>query len=69
MCIRMYIFTLKKQKTRRPKVKEIKEEKKITVEKLRGYDDIACEFVLCNCKFAFNLLDRIVNFSSFLIQI
>ena len=59
----------KTKKTKRPKVKEIKEEKRISLEKLRGYDDIACEFALCSCEFAFNLLDRIVNFSCLVIQI
>ena len=34
-----------------------KEKKRISVEKLRGYDDIVCEFALCT----FNLLRRIVN--------
>ena len=41
------------------KANETKEEKGTSVEKLRGYDDVACEFALCT----FNLLERLVNFS------
>ena len=65
MCIRICIFNLKKQKNKQTKKQEdkkqkkVKKKKRISVEKLRGYDDIACEFTL----FTFNLLDRVVNFS------
>ena len=61
----MYIFDLKqktkreKNKKRKKKAKETKEEKGISVEIFTGYDDIVCEFSQC----AFNLLDRVVNFS------
>ena len=58
MCIRIYIFLIKKNnKTRRQKAKETKEEKIISVENLTGYDDIVCEFALCT----FNLFDRVMN--------
>ena len=61
MCIKIYIFNFKKntKKTRRQKAKEIKDEKRISVENLTGYDDIVCAFAMC----AFNLLDRFMNFS------
>ena len=63
MCIRIYIFNLQKAKqnkqSRRLKAKETKEEKRISVENLTGYDDIICDFALCT----FNLLDRVVSFS------
>ena len=50
MCIRIYIFHLKKtNKTRRQKAKETKKEKRISVENLTGYDHIVCEFALCTC--------------------
>ena len=41
------------------KAKETTEEKRLSVENLTGYDDIVCEFILCN----FNLPDQIFNFS------
>ena len=41
------------------KTKEFKEEKRISEEKLTGYDGIIWELALCT----FNLLDQIVNFS------
>ena len=50
-----------KIKTRRQKTKETKEEKRISAEKLRGYEDIICQFALCT----FNFINRIVNFSWF----
>ena len=64
MCIIIYIFNFEKKKKkkntrRQKKANETKEEKRIAVENLTGYDDIVCEFVLCT----FNLLDQIVNFS------
>ena len=57
MSIRIYIFSLKTKqskakqnkqtkKRRRQKANETKEEKIISVENLRGYDDIVCEFTL-----------------------
>ena len=66
MSIRIYIFNLKTKqsktkqnktnkqtkKRRRQKANETKEGK-ISVENLRGYDDIVCEFTLCS----FDLLD------------
>ena len=55
MCIRIYIFIFKKTEP----TKETKEEKRISVENLTGYDDIVCEFALCT----FNIRDRVVNFS------
>ena len=54
MCIRIYIFNFKKKQ----KAKETKEEKRISVENLTGFDDIVWEFALCT----FNLLHRVVNF-------
>ena len=60
MCIRPYIFNQKKNKqARTQKAKETKEEKRISVKNLTGYDDVVCEFALCT----FNLLNGIVNFS------
>ena len=55
MCIRIYIFNLKKQPkvTGIQKAKETKEEKRISVENLTGYDYIVCRFAWCT----FNLLD------------
>ena len=49
MCIRMYVFKFKKAKPyiARKKAKETKEEKRISVENLTGYDDIVGEFTLC----------------------
>ena len=49
-CVSEYIFLIskQKQKTRRQKKeKETKEEKRISLENLTGYDDIVCEFALC----------------------
>ena len=66
MCIRIYIFNLKKTKpkiARRQKAKETKESKKRSVENLTEYNDIVCEFALCTI----NLFDRVVNFSWFFI--
>ena len=57
MCIRIYIINYIKKK--RQKTEETKEEKRISVENLTGYNDIVCEFALCT----FNLLDRAANFS------
>ena len=45
-------------KKTRQKAKEAKEEKRISVENLTGFDDIVCEFALCT----FNLLHGVVNF-------
>ena len=60
MCIRIYIFNLKKKtKTGRQKAKETKKEKRISAENLTGYDDIVCEFNLCICI----LLDQVVKLS------
>ena len=58
MCIRIYIFNLKKNKKTK-KAKETKEEKRISAENLTGYNDIVCEFALC----LMNLFDGVVNFS------
>ena len=59
--IKMYILNFKKatKKQDYKKQKETKEEKRISVENLTGYDDIVWEFALCT----FHLLDRVVNFS------
>ena len=49
MCIKVYIFNFKKTKPNlsgREKTKEPKEEKRISVENVTGYDDIVCEFAL-----------------------
>ena len=64
MCINVYLWFKTKNKKRKKqeekkKAKETKEEKGISVEIFTGYDDIVCEFSQC----AFNLLDRVVNFS------
>ena len=53
MCIRIYIFNFKTnkqtnkqtEKTRKQKAKETREEKRISVEYLRGYNDIICKFL------------------------
>ena len=47
----MYIY---KKKSRRQKAEETKEEKRISVVNLTGYDDIVCKFSLCT----FDLLDQ-----------
>ena len=52
-----------KKETRRQKAKETKEEKSVSVENVTGYDGNVCEFALCT----FNLFDRVVSFSWFLI--
>ena len=46
MCIRIYIFLISKNKTRKQnkKAKETKDEKRSSVENLTGYDDIVWEF-------------------------
>ena len=50
----------KQNKTRRQKkAKGTKKEKRVFVENLTGYNDIVCEFSLCN----FTLFDQVVNFS------
>ena len=60
MYIRTYIFNFKtkkpskaKQNKKTKKAIETKEEKRISVENLTGYNDVVCEFALC----IFNLLD------------
>ena len=67
-CVSEYIFLISKKKkkkkkktkiTRRQKVKETKEEKKISVKNLTRYNNFVCEFALCT----FNLFDRVLNFS------
>ena len=55
MCIRIYIFNLKKRKNGR----ETKKEKRISVKNLTRYGDFFSKFALCT----FNLLDPVVNFS------
>ena len=59
ICINIYFLSQKKTHTHKQKVKETKEEKRIYVENLTGYNDIVCEFALCT----FNLHDQVVNFS------
>ena len=56
-CLLEYIFLISYKKkqttaTRKKKPKETKEEKRISVQNLTGYDNIVCEFALCT----FNLL-------------
>ena len=51
-CVSEYIFSIKK-KTRIQKAKETKDEMRISVENLTGFDDIVYEFALCS----FNLLN------------
>ena len=66
ICIRIYIFNFKTNKqtnkqtetTRKQNAKETREEKRISVEYLRGYNDIICKFGLCT----FYLLDQMVDF-------
>ena len=54
MCVRIYILNFKNIKTKKTtkkriqKANETAEEERISVENLTGYDDIVCEFVLCN---------------------
>ena len=66
MCIGIYIFNKKTQqkqtrkpkklhKTRRQKAKETKDEKRMSVENLTGYDDVVCKFALCTLFVAANL--------------
>ena len=57
-CVSEYIFLISKKKKKR-------KEKGISVENLTGYHDIVCDFAMC----AFNLLDRVLNFSWLLIWI
>ena len=52
MCIRIHIFNFNKKTKKQKETKETKEEKRISVENLTRYDDIACEFDLST----FNLL-------------
>ena len=61
MCIRIYIFKFKKRNKNNMKIKskETKEENRIPIENLMGYDDIISEFAL----YIFNLFDRVVNLS------
>ena len=50
MCIRIYIFDLKKNKKKSKQnkmTKKAKEKKRISEENLAGYDGIVCEFALC----------------------
>ena len=63
----MFLIKKKKQskKTRRQKAKETKEEKRVSVENLTGYDYMAFEFAQCT----FNLLDRFVNFPRLLFSL
>ena len=58
MCIRIYIFCFKKKRkkkehththTHKQKAKETKEEKKISVENLTGYNDIVYKFAAGFC--------------------
>ena len=65
-CVSESIFLISKKKKKKKKkgkknqTKETKEEKRISVENLTGYYDAFCKFALRT----FNLLDRVVNFSS-----
>ena len=53
MCINMFLISKKKTKKQEDKkAKETKEEKRISLENLTGYDHIVCEFALCT----FNVL-------------
>ena len=63
MFFRIYTFNFKIEKKKKKKKK--RKEKGISAENLTGYDDIVCEFAMC----AFNLLDRVLNFSWLLIWI
>ena len=50
MCIRIYVFNFRNTKpkiAKRQKAKETKEERRIHLKNLTGYDDIFCEFTLC----------------------
>ena len=59
MCMRIYISCFKNNTlTHKQKAKETKEEKRMPVENLTGYDGIICEF----SGRTFNLLDRVVSF-------
>ena len=64
-CVSEFMFLISKiqkqtnKQKRMQKAKETTEEKRFSVENLTGYDDIVCEFILCN----FNLPDQIFNFS------
>ena len=67
-CVSESIFLISKKKKKQEKktrkkkkqTKETKEEKRISVENLTGYYDAFCKFA----QRTFNLLDRVVNFSS-----
>ena len=52
MCINMFLISKKTKKQEDKKAKETKEEKRISLENLTGYDNIVCEFALCT----FNVL-------------
>ena len=52
------MFQKKNTHTRKQKSKETKEEKRISVGNLTGYDDIVCEFPMCTI----NLRHRVVSF-------
>ena len=47
-CVLEYIFLIfkKKKNNKKTKAKETKEEKRISLESLTGYDHIVCEFTL-----------------------
>ena len=47
MCLRIYIFNFKNKEKTTKKVKESKEEKRISAVNLTGYGDIGCKFALC----------------------
>ena len=68
MCISIYIFSSKQKakNTRRQKTKETKEEKRISVENLTGFDNIVCEFVLCTSSIREFLLVVHVNLMKFM---
>ena len=59
-CVSEYIFLISKQtnkqteKTRKQKAKETREEKRISVECLRGYNDIICKFLSVYFLFAWS---------------
>ena len=68
MCIKINVFNFKKKqskKTTRQKAKDTKEEKRVSVKNLTGYDYMVCEFAQC----IFNLLDRFVNFPRLLFSL
>ena len=63
MYIRTCVFNFKnknkKKKRRRRKAKEAKEEKRISVENIPGYDDTVCKVALST----FNLPNQVMSFS------